>query len=400
MMAERVEDSELFREAAAEWRRRRDKAERKAHQAPSGVAQPLPLAASSAVLYADMPVPERQFLDEAGLMPARNVVLLSGDGGAGKSLLALQLALAVATGAAWIGITVHAGAALYVSAEDDSQEVHIRLAQIAEAEGIDLADAGALNFIYMAGEDAVLAAEQSKSGRLQPTQLFGRLDATLDLIRPALLVLDNLADVFAGNENNRSLAKHFVGLLRRLAIRYDCVVLLLGHPSLAGLASGTGTSGSTAWNNSARSRLYLHRDADASGHEPDQAVRILECMKSNYAPRAAPIGLKWQDGRFLRKDPPRPFDNVNVDHLETVQAAFQRGNYRSSEQSPEWGGHVVASVLDLDIGQGIGPADRTGAQAAARARVRKILATWVTNKAIRIVLEPDEHRKNRGVYRA
>jgi hypothetical protein len=45
--------------------------------------------------------------------------------------------------------------------------------------------------------------------------------------------------------------------LRGLALETSSTALLLAHPSLSGMASGSGTSGSTAWSNSVRSRLYL-----------------------------------------------------------------------------------------------------------------------------------------------
>ena len=59
--------------------------------------------------------------------------------------------------------------------------------------------------------------------------------------------------------------------------------MLLAHPSLTGMNTGTGTSGSTAWNNSVRSRLYLDRVRE-SGIEPDPDARVLRTMKSNYGP--------------------------------------------------------------------------------------------------------------------
>ena len=158
----------------------------------------------------------------------------------------------------------------------------------------------------MAGQDAVLAFEGAKGARLETTPLYRRLVATLDAICPVLLVIDNLADVFSGNENNRSLAKHFVGILRGLAIRYDCTVLLLGHPSLSGLNSGSGMSGSTAWSNSVRSRLYLTatRDkTDNTDEEIDSDQRWLKAMKANYSKLAEPISLRWQDGRLRGRTP-------------------------------------------------------------------------------------------------
>jgi RecA-family ATPase len=101
--------------------------------------------------------------------------------------------------------------------------------------------------------------------------------------RPSLLVLDNLADIFAGNENVRPLARQFVSSLRALAIEFDCVVLLLAHPSLSGMASGAGTSGNTAWNNSVQSRLYLVTSSD----DLDPDGRVLQTIKANYGQREA-----------------------------------------------------------------------------------------------------------------
>ncbi|CAN7303150.1 AAA family ATPase [Mesorhizobium sp. LjNodule214] len=379
--------------SAVEWRKeqaRRIKPQ--AHTPPRGADPPNPLPTTVAATLAAHEPPARQFLDSACLLPARNVVLLSGDGGTGKSLLALQLALAVSTASKWIGIEVSSGPVLYLSAEEDQDETHARLAEICAAEGMELGEAYTLNIAFMAGEDAVLAFED-KGTRLTTTPLYRSLAATLEAIEPALLILDNLADVFSGNENSRTLAKHFVGILRRLAIRHDCVVLLLGHPSLSGLHSGSGSSGSTAWSNSVRARLYLHKDSDGSGFEADQTRRLLETKKANYGPSGLPIGLRWERGRFVRSDPPKPFDAVSLADLEKVQAAFAAGRYRANDQATDWGGYVVASILDLDVGRGMGSKERSAEQNRARANVKQVLATWVRNKALFIVRGFDAKRE-------
>ena len=54
---------------------------------------------------------------------------------------------------------------------------------------------------------------------------------------------------------SRTQAKQFVGMLRGIALRFDCVVMMLAHPSLTGINSGSGASGSTAWSNSVRPAL-------------------------------------------------------------------------------------------------------------------------------------------------
>src|SRR5262249_54953706 len=92
----------------------------------------------------------------------------------------------------------------------------------------------------------------------------------------------------------------------------DTAVILLAHPSLAGIASGSGLSGSTAWNNSVRSRLYLKVEKTKKGDEEkdqedseteraadDNSVRVLETMKQNYAGLGAPVRLVWRNGLLL-----------------------------------------------------------------------------------------------------
>jgi hypothetical protein len=178
-------------------------------------------------------------------------------------------------------------------------------------------------------------------------------------------------------------------------------VLVLSHPSLAGRASGTGESGSTAWSNSVRSRLYLRRDRDASGYEVDKNARVLEVMKVNYGPPRDPFGLRWEDGRFIRRDMPKTFDNVSVDDLERVKEAFKTGNYRCDERASDWGGYVVAGLLELDIGaKGCTKEQRSAEAERTRQRVIKMLATWERNKQINRIERLDDKRKQRLFYSA
>nr|WP_300975800.1 AAA family ATPase [Yoonia sp.] len=253
------------------------------------------------------PIPPRVWHVQ-DLIPSDTVTLFSGDGGTGKSLLALQLAASTALARPWLGLPVREGKAIYLSAEDDRAELHRRLADIAQAEGVLLADLSNLTLRSLAGEDALLAL-LGKGGALEPTPLLDAIDDLLERFQPDLLVLDTLADYFPGNENDRAEARQFIGMLRGLAIRHRCAVFMLAHPSLTGLNSGTGTSGSTGWNNSVRSRLYLSRVVQDS-YEPNPDARVLRTMKSNYARTGAEIGLTWQNGVFIADAPVTGLDRV------------------------------------------------------------------------------------------
>lgn len=252
------------------------------------------------------PVKPRQWLVH-GLIPQKTVTLFSGDGGTGKSLLALQLAVAVATGRGWVGKPVSEGSVIYMSAEDDDEELHRRLDDILRADGRTYDDLEGLTLRSLAGEDALLAVDSQMA--LMQSELFKELDARAADEAPTLVVIDTLADVYPANENDRAKVRQFIGILRGLALKRNCAVLLLGHPSLTGLSNGSGSSGSTAWNNSVRSRLYLSRITD-NGFEADPDRRVMTTMKANYGRIGEETHMKWQAGVFVAEASEQGLDKL------------------------------------------------------------------------------------------
>ena len=75
----------------------------------------------------DAEIPPRRWMVD-GLIPDRNVTMLAGDGGVGKTLLALQLAVACSLGRQWLGIPTKSVKALCVLCEDEPDEIQRRLA--------------------------------------------------------------------------------------------------------------------------------------------------------------------------------------------------------------------------------------------------------------------------------
>ena len=89
------------------------------------------------------------------MIPGRTVTLLAGDGGVGKSLIAKQLAVATSADADWFGTSPRVGPVVFFSAEDDLDELHRRIAAVADSYRVDLVDLVDLHFIPLAGRDAV-----------------------------------------------------------------------------------------------------------------------------------------------------------------------------------------------------------------------------------------------------
>jgi RecA-family ATPase len=241
--------------------------------------------------------PDREWLIR-DLIPAKNVTLLYGDGGTGKSLLALQAAAAVVLGTSFFGRLVTKGSVEFVTAEDTLDEMHRRLNDIARNLSVEMGALDGLHLTSLTEADALLAVPQdNRGGALIGTDLYAELSVLLAENSPAVLFLDTLADIYGGNEVVRAQARQFIGMLRRLALQHGCTVVVLAHPSLAGMEGGT--SGSTAWNNSVRSRLYLNRVRENDGSEIDEDLRTLRVQKSNYGRVGDETQLRWRDGVFV-----------------------------------------------------------------------------------------------------
>jgi RecA-family ATPase len=196
----------------------------------------------------------------------------------------------------WFGIVPEPDPVLGIFREDDEDEIHNRLAAIAEHYNATFTDLRDFMQISLVGKDATLAATDRFGRTTQPTGLYDRLTRLTRDLRPRLVIIDNSADVYAGNENDRSQVHQFIGLMRRRAVDLDTTVIQSSDPSLTGMSGGTGTSGSTAWNASVRSRLYLHCPRSEASEEGDPDERVLEVMKSNYGPAGEVIRMRWQRG--------------------------------------------------------------------------------------------------------
>lgn len=276
-----------------------------------GIATPamVPPRLISAATFAGKPIPPRDWLVH-DLIPAANVSLLTGDGGTGKSLLALQLAVACAADINWagIGLVNRPGPAIYLSAEDDLDEIHRRLASICGASGINLARLADLQILPRAGEDAVLA--RRADGGVRATDLCKAVDKLIQPINPRAIFIDTAADTFGGDENAKAEVRPFITILRGLAMRTGAAVVLLAHPSIAGMASGRGASGNTAWVNSVRSLLYMTRPAGDGGEAGDPDLRVLEQKKSNHSRIGTAFRLRYVDGAFASEGGASGHDRV------------------------------------------------------------------------------------------
>ena len=261
-----------------------------------------PLVTITPTKWQDQPVPPRRWLVD-GILTRGSITLLTSDGGAGKSLLLQQLQTAIALGGDWLGIGLPddpvSSFGLYC--EEDEDELHRRQADINRGYDIDMHTIGGLvHFTSRVGEDNILATF-GYNDRIEPSGFYAQITHKIRETCAQLVIVDTAADTFGGNENYRAQVRSFINLLRRWAMESDGGVILTAHPSNFGISQGTGISGSTAWNNSVRARIYLTKpkdDAEEYGEKEETNERILKVMKNNYGPSGNQIRLRWEHGIY------------------------------------------------------------------------------------------------------
>lgn len=248
--------------------------------------------------WIDREVPDRHFL-VPGLIPGGCVTSLYGDGGSGKTLIALWLMAAMASryGAQWLGETPLGWRSVGLFAEDDEEELIRRLRRVCEGMDLDFAMvAPNVSLLAGVGMDTTVAYI-GDTGELTITPLMEGLIARVREEGAQLLVLDYAAAIFGGNELDRWQVSEFMRRLNAIARDNDIAILLLGHPSMEGMKGGRGTSGSTAWRN--QSRSFLHLTVDDDQDDAEGRTRLtLSHTKSNYSRWGRVFKLLSDGSRF------------------------------------------------------------------------------------------------------
>ena len=195
------------------------------------------------------------------VLPAGGLVGLYGEPGAGKSFVAIDMALSVATGVDWHTHPVTPGFVLYVSAEGGSG-IGKRAAAWLSSKGISSwkPDMGWL----------------TESIPIMPTSedmdvLFRRFNDELD-IYPKLVVIDTLARCFDGDENTQADMGRFIAGVDRMRREFGATVLVVHHTRL----DAERERGSTAFRGAADTMLALER-------RKQDGILTLTCNKQKDA---------------------------------------------------------------------------------------------------------------------
>ena len=163
------------------------------------------------------------------LIPNQGVVQVYGQPGSGKSLWALSLSYAIATGAErWFGLAVEKHGPVLVLVGEDPSGVAGRTEAQEKLLGLDVAPE-----IYLSREPLDITETGS----------FEKLAKVAHAIQPKLVVIDTqIANAGDLDENDTQQMARFIKRCEAMAQGLDCVVLLVHHQSKTGKGGARGSS--------------------------------------------------------------------------------------------------------------------------------------------------------------
>jgi RecA-family ATPase len=283
-------------------------------------------------------------------IPRGDVTTLHGDGGAGKTDIALQLAEGCSRGAGyWLGHEIAQGPVVIISAEEPERELRRRVWLHGQRDGFAPRDLEHLHFWFPSEAASTVFAVPDRNGVMQQTPLFDSVAAAIADVAPVLVIVDNVAATFTGNQNDRVMVRSYVNLWRTIAHGPSLpAVVLLDHPSLSGMTAGTGRGGNMDWRNAVRSALYLKASEDKA--EAERGVRILETAKSNYGPTGQPLRLQWGEGGLELEHAPSSLHRIAKDteceeiFLRLVDERNAQGRHVSDKNGKNYAPAILADM--------------------------------------------------------
>lgn len=351
-------------------------------------------------------LPPRQWL--YGLFLARRVVSVTiAAGGTGKSSLAIAEALAMAAGRALLHDAPVAPLRVAVcNLEDELMELRRRIAAAAKHHGIAREDIADRLFVNGA-ENPFVIATQDKTGARVNEDDVARIVSALRRLGIDVLIVDPFVSSHAVQENDNGAMDMVIKAWARVAREANCAVHIIHHARKANggptdIESSRGASSLIDAARSARVLNFMTKD-EAERHGVTegrlQHVRI-DNGKSNFAAlgdadqwvkiESVPLmnGLDLEpEGDFVGVmtawHPPKTFDGITTtDTLRAQEAVAQGGPWRQNPQADQWVGKPIAEAL------GWNPFDK-----ASRARLVRMINTWIKNGALVVIQCPDENRK-------
>ncbi|MDQ0839409.1 AAA family ATPase [Sphingomonas faeni] len=330
-------------------------------------------------------------------------------GAAGKTILSVGEALAMATGRNLLGQEVPGGPkrVWLWNLEDDGEELSRIIQAACKHWSIGPEHIRDRLFVDSALEGAILklATSTAAEGFLINRPLVAGLTDELLARGCDYLHVDPFVSSHSANENDNMEIDTIAKEWAMVAKNAKCGIGLAHHVSKAGAAEVTALSGrgAVALINACRSVLVLNRmseqEAKRYGIEDEKRRRYFRTYddKNNRAPpsdasdwytmASVSLGNGANDdgdnmGVVIPWSPPDAFEGVSVEHLRRVQAVIASGEYKAHHSATDWAGIAVADVLGANV-----------ADKGDKARIIRMLTEWIENDVLRVEERKDGNRQ-------
>jgi hypothetical protein len=235
------------------------------------------------------PIPERKWAIRDHV-PLNQAGLFSGEGGTGKSIIELTKDVAHVAGKDWLGALPEQGPAIYIGAEDDKDELHIRLAAIAKHHEVTFDE-------LSRRPTCAVPPRRRRNLRCRRQERPGGSD------RPLSSIVESTRPRATSSRRTSASTPSAAPLRATRSTAYRSTrsrcIYGLEPPQPTGHLVRLWNPGCTAWHGAFLFRQYLKGVKPGDSEHPDNDLRQLEFKKNQYGPTCEAIALYYQDGLFL-----------------------------------------------------------------------------------------------------
>lgn len=311
-------------------------------------------------------LPRREWLAERALKRGL-VSQIIAPGSAGKSLLTLQWAVAVALGRGdFTGLTVRERTrVLIVNLEDDLAEQRLRLAAVAIQFGISLEELHGWLHIYNPGEESAFRIAKRTDKRIVESEAVEEILEFASAHEIGFIIFDPLVEMNEADENNNTEMGAVMSVFKKVARTANAAVLFVHHTRKLDRAASDGHAGNvdsgrgaSSIPNATRITITLY---NMSGSEA-KALGIPDLERNRY--------VRLDDAKanqFLASGQAKWFKRTSVDLPNGEQVGvLVPSNLGANNRTAQC--QLLASrimVAALEAGRKLSPSTKAGNSAAA-----------------------------------
>ena len=290
-----------------------------------------------------------------GVLPCGKVGLLIAEGGAGKTMALIQLAIAKAVGLHWLGTFMipKPGRVLLVLGEEDAEEVHRRVFNARRSMNVDAPAEDAIVAIPLAGMPCAMI-EVDERGNPIDTAFLAWLRSIAKQRGPFELIIVDPLSRFAGAdaEADNAAATRFIQALESIATETGATVIVAHHTNKLARTNGAAVTGASSRGSSAiydgvrwAAALSSERVAFDDGQVGERLGELVtfSVVKSNYSRKADPLLLRRDGANGGALLPLDDADREMIAEARVDTAPAQRRQVERDERSKS----RTASLADL-----------------------------------------------------